>query len=432
MKHAINLDDYGPLAAEMADAVSKCVHCGFCLPACPTYKVLQEEMDSPRGRIILMKSALEKEISIDEALPYIDHCLGCLGCVSVCPSGVEYGNLISPFRVIAENYRQRTIDDNFSRWVTKKTLPYPGRFYFVTKLGNLSRFLSPVLPTQFQPMLDMVPESIPPRETLPEFVPAQGKKRGKVALQAGCVQQVLAQEINWATIRVLTRNGFDVVIPKNQGCCGALALHTGDHQTAFDLAKHNMDQFPTDVDAIISNAAGCGSAMHEYPLLFKETEFEDTAKLFSRKVMDISVFLAGIELLPIPNSHKALRVAYHDACHLSHAQGITREPRWLLNQIPYLTLVPINDGDLCCGSAGSYNLEQPEIASKLGSRKAKNILNTHADAVATGNIGCLVQLQNHLAKMNRQISSEQIDTPVMHTIELIDLAYQEKLSPIFN
>jgi len=432
MKHAINLEDYGPLAAEMAEAVSKCVHCGFCLPACPTYKVLQQEMDSPRGRIILMKSALENEISIDEALPYIDHCLGCLGCVSVCPSGVEYGNLITPFRVIAENYRHRPFDESFSRWVTKKTLPYPDRFYFATKLGKFSKSFTPLLPARIQPMLNMVPERIPPRQSLPEFVPAQGKKRGRVALQAGCVQQVLSQEINWATIRVLTRNGFDVVIPKNQGCCGALALHTGDHQAAYDLAINNLDHFPTDVDVIISNAAGCGSAIHEYPLLFKETEFEEAAKVFSSKVMDISVFLAGIELLPIPNSHKELRIAYHDACHLSHAQGVTREPRWLLNQIPYLTIVPINEGDLCCGSAGSYNLEQPEIASELGKRKAINILNTHADAVVTGNIGCLVQLQNHITKMNGQVSGENFELPVMHTIEVIDLAYQEKLSPKSN
>ncbi|MCJ7536580.1 MAG: heterodisulfide reductase-related iron-sulfur binding cluster [Anaerolineales bacterium] len=427
MKHTIKLEDYGPLASEMSEAVSKCVHCGFCLPACPTYKVLQQEMDSPRGRIIIMKSVLENQIPLEEAMPYIDHCLGCLGCETVCPSGVQYGNLLSPFRALAESKRKRPIDEQLSRWVTKETLPYPNRFYYAAKLGKISKPLSSAVPKRFQAMLNLIPESIPALQSMPEVFPAQGVKRGKVALQVGCVQQVLAQEINLATINVLTRNGYEVVIPKNQGCCGALALHTGDHQTARDLAANNLRSFPNDSNAIISNAAGCGSSMHEYPLLFKNTELEEAAVSFSRRVRDISVFLSEIDLAPIPAAREDILIAYHDACHLAHAQGITQEPRSLLTQIPNLSLVPINEGDLCCGSAGSYNLEQPDIAEQLGERKATNILNTKADAVATGNIGCLVQLRNHLSKFNGHIEGKQSVMPVMHTIEIIDLAYQEKL-----
>lgn len=427
MKHQIQLEDYGPLASEMAEAVSKCVHCGFCLPACPTYKVLKQEMDSPRGRIILMKSALEEEIPIEEALPYIDHCLGCLGCVSVCPSGVEYGNLLSPFRAIAEARRQRPVDERFSRWVTKECLPYPDRFYIASHVGKLSKPLSSAVPKRFQPMLNLVPESIPSRQSLPEVYPATGARRGRVALQVGCVQQVLAQEINWATLRVLSRNGFEVLIPPGQACCGALALHTGDHATAFDLAVKNLDTFPSDVDAIITNAAGCGSAMHEYPLLFKGTKYEERAKAYAEKVKDVSVFLASIDLAPMPMLNQELKIAYHDACHLAHAQKVVQEPRSVLSQIPNLKLIPLREGDMCCGSAGSYNLEQPEIAGKLGEIKARNILDSHADAVAAGNIGCLVQIQHHLSKLVDGGKGRQNGMPVMHTIEIIDLAYQQKL-----
>jgi glycolate oxidase iron-sulfur subunit len=427
MKHTINVDDYGPLAAEMAEAVSKCVHCGFCLPACPTYKILQQEMDSPRGRIIIMKSVLENQVELEEAMPYIDHCLGCLGCVTVCPSGVQYGNLISPFRALAESTRKRPVDERLSRWFTKKSLPYPNRFYYAAKLAKISKPLSSAAPKRLQAMLNLVPGSIPTLQSLPELIPSEGSRQGRVALQVGCVQQVLAQEINLATINVLTRNGYEVVIPKNQGCCGALALHTGDHKTAHELAVNNLKTFPLDVDIIISNAAGCGSAMHEYPLLFKDTEFEGKANSFSEKVQDISVFLNEIDLAPIPTPQKEIFAAYHDACHLAHAQGVTEEPRSLLTQIPNLTLVPVNEGDICCGSAGSYNLEQPEIAQQLGERKATNIINTKADLVTTGNIGCIVQLRNHLTKLDGHMDGMGIDIPVMHTIELIDLAYQQLL-----
>jgi glycolate oxidase iron-sulfur subunit len=427
MKHKIPVEEYGPLASEMADAVSKCVHCGFCLPACPTYNVLHEEMDSPRGRIILMKSVLEGEIELTEAIQYIDHCLGCLGCQTVCPSGVPYGHLLSPFRAYAETNRQRTADERLSRWMTKETLPFPGRFRFATQLGKLTKPISSALPSQFQAMINLIPESISPSPALPSIYPAIGTKRARVALLLGCVQQVLDQEINWATLRVLARNGVEVVIPQNQGCCGALALHTGDKDTARKLALNNLYSFTDNVDAIITNAAGCGSSMHEYPLLFKGTEHEQLANAFSAMVVDISVFLADFDLKPIPPLAKSLKVAYHDACHLAHAQGITQEPRNLLKNIPNISLVAIKEGDLCCGSAGSYSLEQPSIAQQLGQRKAANVLDTEADVVVTGNIGCMIQLQTHLSQIVEGNGDLKSILPVMHTIEIIDQAYQQTL-----
>lgn len=432
MKHKINVEEYGPLADEMAEAVSQCVHCGFCLPACPTYKVLQQEMDSPRGRIIIMKSVLENQVELEEALPYIDHCLGCLACQTACPSGVQYSNLISPFRALAETKRKRPVDEQLSRWITKECLPYPNRFYYAAGLGKLTKPLTPAVPKRFQGMLKMVPEEIPTLQSLPELIPAMGTKKGRVALQVGCVQQVLAQEINLATIDVLTINGYEVVIPRDQGCCGALALHTGDHPRARELAANNLDVFPESVDAIISNAAGCGSSMHEYPLLFKGTRREEKAQYFSKMVRDISVFLHEIELEPINDPGIEIAVAYHDACHLSHAQGVTQEPRTLLSKIPNLSLVPIYDGDICCGSAGSYNLEHPEIAEQLGQMKATNIFNTNADIVAAGNIGCLVQIRNHLSHSNGSGAVNESDIPVLHTIELIDLAYQGMISSLLS
>jgi glycolate oxidase iron-sulfur subunit len=274
-------------------------------------------------------------------------------------------------------------------------------------------------------MLNLIPESIPQRQSLPSVYPAQGEQRARVALQIGCVQQVLAQEINWATLRVLTRNGIEVVIPPTQGCCGALAFHTGDSESVKSLAENNLEAFPEDVDAIITNAAGCGSSMREYPLIFKGSKLEEVASSFSARVIDISVFLNDFDIEPIPPLKHPLKIAYHDACHLAHAQGVTQEPRNLLNKIPNLVLMPINEGDLCCGSAGSYNLEQPKIAEQLGQRKAVNILNTGAEAVVTGNIGCLIQLQTHLARSNGNFGGAEKDIRVWHTIEIIDRAYRE-------
>jgi glycolate oxidase iron-sulfur subunit len=374
-----------------------------------------------------MKSVLEGEIDLEEIMPYIDHCLGCLGCESSCPSGVAYGELLSPFRSFAEENLHRSAEQRLVRWVTKETLPFPERFHLVTQVGKFAKPASTIFPSRLQSMLDLIPDSIPHQQNLPSIYKAHGTRRARVALQIGCVQQVLAQEINWATLRVLGRNGIEVVIPQDQGCCGALAMHTGDKLTARSLAINNLNSFPDDVDAIITNAAGCGSSMHEYPLLFKGTEFEEAAITFSQRVFDISVFLNEISIEPIPQNNNSITIAYQDACHLAHAQGITEEPRELLLKIPNLTILPIWEEDLCCGSAGSYNLDHPEIAHNLGHRKAVNILDTGADAVVSGNIGCLIQLRSHLSQLTGGIGRSSKPIPVWHTIEIIDRAYQGQL-----
>jgi len=423
MKHSIPVETLGPLGELMANAVTKCVHCGFCLPACPTYTVLGEEMDSPRGRIILMKSVLEGGIELEDAIQYVDRCLGCLGCVTACPSGVPYGELITPFRGYAEERRHRPTVERLARRVTRETLPFPTRFRLAAKAGHLAKPVGKYLPLQFQAMLKMLPDNLPTAPPLPEHYPAQGKRRARVGLVSGCVQQALSPEINWATLRVLARNGVEVVIPPGQGCCGALASHTGDQVTARSLASELSQVFSADVDAILTNAAGCGSSMHEYPLLFRGTDLGEVTEAFARKIMDISVFLDQLGITSPPPLPSPLKAAYHDACHLAHAQGVTAAPRRLLGQIPELTVIPIPEGDLCCGSAGSYNLEQPEIADMLGSRKAEFILATQAEVVITGNIGCLIQLHTHLKRVVDQNGGQFEPPPVLHTIEMLDRAY---------
>lgn len=249
----------------MAKAVDSCVHCGLCLAACPTYKTLGEEMDSPRGRIFLMKEALEGSLTNEEVLPYVDRCLGCMACVTACPSGVAYGDLLAPFRAHAEKTRHRPVMEAAARLLVRTTMPYPRRFRSAVRLGKLARVARPLLPPALRPMLDMLPDSLPASAPLPERIDTQGQRRARVALLTGCVQNVLAPEINWATARVLARNGVEVVIPRSQGCCGSLSLHTGEADQARDLARHNLRVFPHDVDAIITNAAGCGSACTNIP-----------------------------------------------------------------------------------------------------------------------------------------------------------------------
>lgn len=427
MKHTIPVEELGPLAAEMAEAVTKCVHCGFCLPSCPTYNVLREELDSPRGRIVLMKTVLEGQIELEDAIDYIDNCLGCLGCVSVCPSGVPYGELLTPFREFAEENRDRPLDQRLTRWITKKTLPHPDRLRFATKAGSFVKSFSSFVPPGIRSMLDMIPNNIPAARPLPSVFPSQGPPRARVALLTSCVQQVLAQEINWATLRVLAKNGVEVIIPPNQGCCGALALHTGDLEEAKAFAENNFKAFPNDTDAILTNTAGCGSSMREYHHLFRGSEYEHQAAQFSDQVEDISVYLTKLGINPPPKTNEPIRVAYHDACHLSHAQGITEEPRDLLQAIPGVTLVPFPEAEFCCGSAGSYNLEHPKIAKELGERKVRNLLSSKPNIVVTGNIGCLIQLRTHLEKFENN-SRVIVEIPyVLHTVELLDLAYRQIL-----
>ncbi len=416
MQHKIDVSKHGPRGQVMADAIQSCVHCGFCLAACPTYLLLGEEMDSPRGRIYLIKNVLEGELSQEEVQPYIDRCLGCVGCVPACPSGVPYGDLLMSYRAMCEAGRKRPFVDKLTRTLINETLPYPNRFRLATKSGKLGKLVSRFLPDKMGQMIELLPRQLPPAAPpLPTVYAAQGKRRARVALLAGCVQTVLAPEINWATLRVLAANGVETVIPQRQGCCGAILMHGGEDGRAMALAGHNLTQFPDDVDAILTNAAGCGSGMQEYGLLFKGQPQEAAAERFANKVQDVTVFLDGLGLVGLIGLDEEITAVYQDACHLSHAQGVTAAPRNLLNAIPNLTLLELNDGGYCCGSAGTYNIEQPELAQQLGRRKAECILKTGVTVLVSGNIGCLTQLEAHL---HRKLT-------LYHTIQLLDLAYQD-------
>ena len=418
MLHEIKTGQLEPLAEEMAAAIEQCIHCGFCLPTCPTHVVLGEEMDSPRGRIFLMKEVLEGSLEVEEAAPFIDCCVGCDACVTACPSGVRYDELITPYRAHAEERRERSLPDRLLRFVLAETLPYPRRFRTAARLGRLAKPLRRFAPERAAAMLSLVPDTLPKSRPLPELHPARGERRARVALLAGCAQQVLAPEINWATLRVLAANGVEVVIPREQGCCGALDLHGGRSDRAKAHARRNLRAFPDDVDAVVTNAAGCGSGVREYGLLFKGSDEEGEARALAERTVDVSVFLDGLGLKPPPALPEPLKLAYQDACHLAHAQAVRTPPRKLLDAIPGVTLLEPEDWELCCGSAGTYNIAQPEVAGDLGRRKAEALLATGAEAVATGNIGCLTQIQTSLRALGR-------DLPVMHTLQVLDRAYAQ-------
>ncbi len=417
MQHKIPVETLGPMAEPMAEAVERCVHCGFCLPTCPTYVVLGEEAQSPRGRIVLMKEVLEGTLTLEEATPYLDPCLGCLACVTACPSGVEYGELITPFRMEMEKERERSASDRATRKLILETLPYPKRFRVAAVAGQVAKPFQKLLPGRLGEMVGLLPEGVLKAEPLPEIYPAEGKRRARVALLAGCAQQVLEPDINRATLRVLAKNGVETLIPKSQSCCGALAAHTGVKAQAQAFARANLKAFPKDVDAILTNAAGCGSGLHEYGLWLKGEAEEAEARAFAARAKDVSVFLYELGILPPNPLLQPLNVAYHDACHLMHAQKVTVEPRALLSQIEGLTLLEPDEPELCCGSAGTYNLEHPGIAGQLGERKTKNVLATRAELVATGNIGCLTQLRTHLKG----------SVPVLHTVQVLERAYRGTL-----
>lgn len=417
MLHSIHPEQHGPLGEAMTHAVQACVHCGFCLSVCPTYTELQEEMDSPRGRIVLMKLALEGSLAWKAAQPHIDRCLGCLSCEPACPSGVSYRDLISPFRALAATRFTRSASDKLRHWLAAQTIPYPSRFRLAVRAAGVGRAVRPLVPKALQSMLDLAPASVPPAQSWPRVTPARGERRARVALLTGCAQQVLDPDINTATIEVLARNGVEVIIPSGQGCCGGLAWHAGDLEAAQAFARRNLDAFPAEVDAIVTNAAGCGSAMREYHLILHGTADAARAEAFSKRVVDVSVFLSklGLREKPSGNGHPR-RIAYHDACHLAQAQNVRREPRDLLRAIPGVEVLELPDPHICCGSAGSYNLDQPAIASALGEKKAKAVLATGADILATGDIGCLTQLRAHFARLGSAL-------PVRHTIQVLRDAY---------
>lgn len=375
-------------------------------------------MDSPRGRIVLMRGVLEGSLEVSEATPYLDRCLGCLGCVTACPSGVQYGELITGFRAFASKKQHRGLATRLLDRLIHETLPYPNRFRWAMRLARAVLPLRALFPGPLRVMLDLVPQHLPSQDRIPQYNPAEGKSRGKVGLLVGCVQQVLAPEINASTIRVLNANGFDVIVPRGQSCCGALGMHTGNLEAAQHLAARNFSLFPEGLDAIITNAAGCGSCIGEYGLLFRGTAREEEATKFAAQVKDLSEFLHLQELVPMSSPGKNLRVAMHDACHLVHAQGIHSAPRALIRQLPGLQLVDVPDGEICCGSAGTYNLQQPEIAAELGAKKARAIAALEVDIVVMGNIGCMVQIRKYLDQL---APGQRIQ--VMHTSELLALGY---------
>jgi glycolate dehydrogenase iron-sulfur subunit len=407
------------------EIMEKCVHCGFCLPVCPTYALWGEEMDSPRGRIYLMKLASEGQAAINaQWVSHFDSCLGCMACVTACPSGVEYGQLIEATRAQIERHYARSFTEKLFRRFVFATFTHPDRLRLlrlpllayqksgVQALIRASRFLK-LFPRRLQAMEALLP-GFRASDPLPSITAAEGKKRHRVGLLLGCVQREFFPQVNAATARVLAAEGCEVVAPLEQGCCGALHLHAGEEESALALAHKTIEAFENaGIDTMITNAAGCGSTMKEYAQLLREDpQYADRAKRFAARCKDISEFLAELE----PRARRnplSLRVAIHDSCHLQHAQGVRAQPRSLLSQIPGLQLAEIPEAPICCGSAGFYNLVQPDAATELGDRKAQLIAAIGADAVATGNPGCILQLRSSLLRMGDK-------TPVLHTIELLD------------
>jgi glycolate oxidase iron-sulfur subunit len=414
-------DDRHPPQAEL---IKDCVHCGFCLPSCPTYALWGEEMDSPRGRIYLMKAGLEGEPLSASMVGHFDACLGCMACVSACPSGVQYDTLLADTRVQVERRFERTRWERLLRTAIFWLFPYPRRLRALRgplalyQRSGLDRWLRRTgLLDRLPPTLRTM-ESLPPPLTrwrpLPERVPALGRRRAVVGMLTGCVQDALFPDVNAATARVLAAEGCDVVIPRGQGCCGALSQHMGREDEASSFARALIDCFEaTGVDYIVVNAAGCGSAMKEYAHVLRDVpHYADHAQAFVERTRDVAEFL--VELGPVAPRHPLhVTAAYHDACHLGHAQGIRSQPRELLRAIPGLDLIEIPEADLCCGSAGVYNLLHPEPATELGDRKTRNVLSTGASLVVTANPGCLMQIAASARRLGEHLS-------VVHTITVLD------------
>jgi glycolate oxidase iron-sulfur subunit len=411
--------------------IENCVHCGFCLPVCPTYVLWNEEMDSPRGRIYLMKLASEGHASMNpQWVSHFDSCLGCMACMTACPSGVDYGKLIEATRAQIERHHPRSLGEKlhrrflfavFTRPDRLRLLRWPLLAYQKSGLQSLVRGvgLLKLVPKRLQSMEALMPK-LEKNEHVPAVTPAEGAKRRRVGLLLGCVQREFFPQVNAATARVLAAEGCEVVAPQDQPCCGALLVHAGEETGALRLARKTIDTFePADVDTIVTNAAGCGSNVKEYGhLLRDDPNYADRAKVFAAKCRDITEVLT--ELPPrAARNPLHLRVAFHDSCHLQHAQGVRSEPRQLLANIPGIELTEIPESAICCGSAGIYNLVQPDAANALGDRKAQLIAPLNAQVVATGNPGCLLQLQSSLARQAHAI-------PVVHTIQLVDASIRGK------
>ncbi|MCE2795032.1 MAG: 4Fe-4S dicluster domain-containing protein [Planctomyces sp.] len=424
------------------DRFLDCVHCGLCTASCPTYVETGNENDGPRGRIYLMRAVVDGRLELTPAVQgHLDSCLDCRSCETACPSGVQYGRLLEPFRVEMQQTpaAKHAADNWFHRWILYGLFPWrnrlrwallPARLLQKLNLDQLLRRsgLTRLLPAKIQRLHDQLPKLRPSEPPLPDFLPAVGQRRATVGLFIGCVADAMFRHVHWATARVLQQNGCDVVIPRSQTCCGAIHYHTGAAEPAISLMHQNAAAFDTrKLDAIVVNVAGCGSMLKDYGHIAEELHHNSTdppgsastnAADFAAKVMDIHEFL--MKLGPVrPTGRIDALVAMQDACHLQHAQKIRQQPRDLLKMIPGITLKNIAEAELCCGAAGTYNLTQPEMADRLGTRKLDCLLEVKPDVIVSGNAGCSLQLQAHL-----QIRG--LTTAVLHPIELLDLSYRNQ------
>jgi glycolate oxidase iron-sulfur subunit len=423
-----------------AQLIDSCVHCGFCLSTCPSYRVLGTEMDSPRGRIYTIDAINKGEIPLSPTVAaHFDTCLGCLACVTTCPSGVRYDQLIESMRPQIERQHQRPLLERLYRQFIFGLFPYPDRLrlllfplvaYQKSGLQKLVRRtgLLPKVSAHLASMEGNLPQlnfaDLNP--SYPTIIPAQGETRYRVGMILGCVQKLFFDRVNQATIRVLTANGCEVIIPPSQGCCAALPQHQGQTSQAETMAKQMINNFRGDqLDAIIINAAGCGHTLKEYGhMLAEDATYAVPAQEFADRVKDVQEFLASIELTtPLhPITDQTLTIVYQDACHLIHGQKISAQPRQLLRRIPQVQLREPVDAGLCCGSAGIYNMLQPEVAEELGQQKVTNLLNTGASLIASANPGCSLQISKYLAAQGQTV-------PVYHPIELLDLAMRGEQLP---
>jgi glycolate oxidase iron-sulfur subunit len=413
-----------------------CVHCGLCTSACPTYLELGDENDSPRGRIYLMRAVTDGRLELThEVRRHLELCLDCRACETACPSGVQYGKLIEPFRLAMEQTDEQSpkARDWFHRYILFGLFPYPARMRralwparLAQRLGIMSLAqalgLMRLLPPRLRQLVNMLPppgKRLPP---LPDFLPAKGPRRARVALFTGCVADAIFRETHWATARVLQENGCDVLVPSGQVCCGAIHLHAGSGEPARAMADENLKAFNLDgIDAVVTNVGGCGAMLKDYGHHWHDADQAQRAQ-FADQVRDVNEFLDQLGLIP-PRGEIHLHATYHDACHLGHAQGITEAPRRLLQKIPGLTLTELPETEICCGAAGTYNLTEPEMSQRLSRRKLENILKTGARAVLTANAGCLMQIA-------REARSQDEKLWIAHPIDLLDLSYRGKQPPL--
>ena len=405
-----------PALARSNEILRSCVHCGFCTATCPTYQVLGDELDSPRGRIYLIKDMLETGRAADaRTVKHIDRCLSCLSCMTTCPSGVHYMHLVDHARAHIEATYKRPITDRALRFVLAKVLPYPMRFRVALLSAKIGKPFARLIPdARVQAMLEMVPKRVPPvsRNDDPQSFAPMGARKMRVALMTGCAQKALNTDINDATIRLLRRLGCEVVVPRGMGCCGALTHHMGREEEAHGFAAANIRAFMAEVegeglDAVVINTSGCGTTVKDYGHMFRNDHFAEDAVRVSALACDISELLARIGL---PQGEaKGMRVAYHAACSLQHGQQVKSAPKDLLKRVGFEVVEPA-DSHLCCGSAGTYNLLQPEISKELKARKVRTLEAKAPDVISAGNIGCMMQIGSGTG------------VPVVHTVELLDWA----------